>query len=256
MQPTPGDYSQLDFARWGFADDAVVVTGSGSGIGRATAVACARAGLRVGVWDMAADSAAATSDTIASAGGVAYALTVDVSDKAAIAEGFKTTKAALGPIRYLVNNAGPRAADPHSFDEGLRLGAGSVELVTASWLAASPPEPAAVVNVASVAGAIVGSEPTWYAANKAAIAGYTRALAITVAPAVRVNAVAPSLVNTPRVGKWTDSDQGRQWAEINPLKRWAVADDIAYPILFLLSPFAGYVNGVLLPIDAGQTLIL
>jgi 3-oxoacyl-[acyl-carrier protein] reductase len=73
---------------------------------------------------------------------------------------------------------------------------------------------------------------------------------------VRVNAVAPSLVNTPRTSKWTDSDLGRHWAEINPLQRWAVADDIAYPIVYLLSPLAGYVNGVLLPIDGGQTLVL
>jgi len=110
--------------------------------------------------------------------------------------------------------------------------------------------------VASVAGNVAGTDPPWYAANKAAIAGYTRAMAVALAPSVRVNAVAPSLVNTPRTSSWTDSDLGRHWAEVNPLGRWAVADDIALPIVYLLSPMAGYINGVLLVVDGGQTLVL
>jgi 3-oxoacyl-[acyl-carrier protein] reductase len=128
--------------------------------------------------------------------------------------------------------------------------------MTRAFMATNPPGDASIVNVASVAGNMAGTDPPWYAANKAAIAGYTRAMAVALAPHVRVNAVAPSLVNTPRTSKWTDSDLGRHWAEINPLQRWAVADDIAYPIAYLLSPLAGYVNGVLLPIDGGQTLVL
>jgi NAD(P)-dependent dehydrogenase (short-subunit alcohol dehydrogenase family) len=56
--------------------------------------------------------------------------------------------------------------------------------------------------------------------------------------------------------KWTESELGQRWAETNPLGRWAVADDIATAIVFLLSPLAGYINGVVLPIDGGQTLVL
>jgi 3-oxoacyl-[acyl-carrier protein] reductase len=246
----------MDLASWGFDRDAVVITGAGSGIGRATADACAALGLRVGVWDIAADAAESAAAALRAEGAPVHVEVVDVADRSAVERAFASTIAALGPIRYLVNNAGPRAADPHPFDEGLRMGAGSVELVTTTWLATAPPTPASVVNVASVAGTLVASDPVWYAANKAAIAGYTRALAVAVAPDVRVNAVAPSLVDTARTSKWTDSDLGRHWAEINPLKRWAVGTDIAYPIVFLLSPLAGYVNGVLLPIDGGQTLVL
>jgi 3-oxoacyl-[acyl-carrier protein] reductase len=110
--------------------------------------------------------------------------------------------------------------------------------------------------VSSVVGNIVGSEPIWSCSAKAAIAGYTRALALAVGRTVRVNAVAPSLVDTPRMTKWTESALGQHWAETNPLGRWAVADDVATVILFLLSPAAGYVNGVLLPVDGGQTLVL
>ena len=246
----------MDLARFGFGDDAVVITGGGSGIGRATAIACAALGLRVAVWDIVTDNARATIDALGIADTRSHLVIADVSDPAAVESAFAETIAHLGPVRYLVNNAGPRAADPYSFDEGMRLGAGSVELVTRAWMATSPPPVASIVNVASVAGNIAGTDPPWYAANKAAIAGYTRAMAIALAPHVRVNAVAPSLVNTPRTSKWTDSDLGRHWAEVNPLQRWAVAEDIAYPIVYLLSPLAGYVNGVLLPIDGGQTLVL
>ena len=246
----------MDLSRWGFGDDAVVITGGGSGIGRATASACAALGLRVAVWDIVADSARAAVDALGIDENRTHLAIADISDPDAVESAFAETIARLGPVRYLVNNAGPRAADPYSFDDGMRLGAGSVELVTRSWMATSPPDGASIVNVASVAGNIAGTDPPWYAANKAAIAGYTRAMAIALAPAVRVNAVAPSLVNTPRTSKWTDSDLGRHWAEVNPLQRWAVADDIAYPIVYLLSPLAGYINGVLLPVDGGQTLVL
>jgi 3-oxoacyl-[acyl-carrier protein] reductase len=246
----------MDLARWGFVDDAVVITGAGSGIGRATAIACAALGLRVAVWDIVADNARATIEALGIDATRSHLVIADVSDPGAVESAFAETIAHVGPVRYLVNNAGPRAADPYSFDDGMRLGAGSVELVTRSWLATAPPPDASIVNVASVAGNLAGTDPPWYAANKAAIAGYTRAMAIALAPNVRVNAVAPSLVNTPRTSKWTDSDLGRHWAEVNPLQRWAVADDIAYPIVYLLSPMAGYVNGVLLPVDGGQTLVL
>jgi 3-oxoacyl-[acyl-carrier protein] reductase len=155
-----------------------------------------------------------------------------------------------------VNNAGPRAADPRPFADGLVTAAGSMQLVTEQFLALEPGAGASIVNVGSVAGTIVASDPIWYASAKAAIAGYTRALAVAIGRTVRVNAVAPSLVNTPRMTKWTESELGQQWAETNPLGRWAVADDVARVIVFLLSPAAAYVNGVVLPVDGGQTLVL
>jgi 3-oxoacyl-[acyl-carrier protein] reductase len=131
-----------------------------------------------------------------------------------------------------------------------------MQAVTERFLEFDPEPGASVVNVASVAGSIVGADPIWYASAKAAIVGWTRALAVGIGRTVRVNAVAPSLVNTPRIAKWAESDLGRQWAETNPLGRWADADDVARAIVFLLSPAASYINGILLPVDGGQTLIL
>jgi NAD(P)-dependent dehydrogenase (short-subunit alcohol dehydrogenase family) len=247
----------MDIGRWGFEPGAVVViTGAGSGIGQATARRCSQLGLAVAVWDVDGAAAARTTDELTGQGARAIAREVDVTDAAGVAGAFGETTSALGPVRHLVNNAGPRAADPRPFADGLVAAAGSVQLVTDAFLALEPQPGASIVNVSSVVGNIVGSEPLWYCSAKAAIAGYTRALALAVAPDVRVNAVAPSLVDTPRMTKWTESELGRRWAETNPLGRWAVADDVATAILFLLSPASGYVTGVVLPVDGGQTLVL
>jgi NAD(P)-dependent dehydrogenase (short-subunit alcohol dehydrogenase family) len=249
----------IDMSRWGFEQGAVaVITGAASGIGRATALRCGELGLSVAVWDLDERAAAQTAATLSDRGVAVHVCAVDVTADEAVAEAFASTTRALGRPRHLVNNAGPRAADPRSFREGLSMAAGSMQAVTEQFLALSPApgSGASIVNVASVAGAIVGADPIWYASAKAAIVGYTRSLAIAIGKEVRVNAVGPSLVDTPRMTKWTESELGRHWAEVNPLGRWADADDVARAIVFLLSPAAGYVNGVLLPVDGGQTLVL
>jgi NAD(P)-dependent dehydrogenase (short-subunit alcohol dehydrogenase family) len=247
----------MDMSSWGFeAGATVVITGAASGIGQATARRCAELGLGVGVWDIDGEAARRMAAELHDGGARAYAVEVDVNDGPAVAEGFAATVDALGPVRHLVNNAGPRAADARPFAEGLATAAGSMQLVSEAFLALEPAPGASIVNVSSVVGNIVAGEPLWYCSAKAAIAGYTRALAALVGRTVRVNAVAPSLVDTPRMTKWTESEVGARWAETNPLGRWAIADEVAVAIVFLLSPLAAYVNGVLLPVDGGQTLVL
>ncbi len=247
----------MDMATWGFDDGAVVlVTGAASGIGRATAVRCAAAGLRVAAWDIDQGGLDEVAATIAAAGGTVRTATVDIFDDAAIDAGYVAIEQTWAPVRHLVNNAGPRSVDPYSFREAIDLAVGSMEAMIQRFLRAAPGPGASVVNVSSVAGNFTGSNPPWYPTAKAAIAGLTRALAWSAGTQARFNAVAPSLVATPRMTSYMESDVGRKWAAENPLGRWADGDDIARVILFLLSPFAGYVNGVLLPIDGGQTLVL
>ena len=160
-----------------------------------------------------------------------------------------------GVPRYLVNNAGPESRSSLGFDDALVLAVGSMNRVAEAWAAAGPPKEAAMVNVSSIAGNRLGAEPAWYAASKAGVAGLTRTLAVRHQGAIRVNAVGPGLVNTPRMTEFVVSPLGQQMADRNPLGRIAEPGDIAPVILFLLSPAAGYVNAVLLPVDGGYTSV-
>jgi 3-oxoacyl-[acyl-carrier protein] reductase len=247
----------MDVSTWGFEPGAVaVVTGAASGIGRATAIRCAQVGLRVAAWDVDREGLDELAAEIGGIGGTVEATLVDVFDDQAIDAAFDRVETNWANVRHLVNNAGPRSVDPYSFRDGLDRAVGSMEAMIRRFLSADPGAGASVVSVSSVAGNFTGSNPAWYPSAKAAIAGLTRALAWRDGARCRFNAVAPSLVATPRMASYMDSEAGTRWAETNPLGRWADGDDVARAILFLLSPFAGYVNGVLLPVDGGQTLVL
>ena len=237
-------------------EDVVVVTGAASGIGRATALLAGSLGLGVSLWDLNRAGADKVVVEIAEAGGRGVAISVDVTEDDVVAAAFAETSETLGVPRYLVNNAGPPSAADLEFREALQMAAGSVQMVTEKWMALELPEPAAVVNVASIAGNLVGAAPDWYGSSKAAIAGYTRFLAITHGKRLRANAVAPGPVDTPRMTAYLATEIGQAWRDSNPMGRIAEPEEIAAVICFLLSPAAGYVNGVLLPIDGGATLSL
>lgn len=239
---------------FGFAPgDTVIVTGAGSGIGRATALHAAEMGLAVAAWDLNPDGVAATVATITAAGGRAIASVADVSDDAQVDAAFADA-AELGAARYLVNNAGPASASELEFEKALVISVGSMRRVTNRWLDRGRQENAALVNLASVAGNLIGTQPDWYPASKAAIMGYTRHLAAYRTDEVRSNAVAPGMTDTPRLVGFTASDVGQRALSRIPMHRLATPDEIAWAILFLLSPLASYINGVLLTVDGGWTV--
>lgn len=233
--------------------DVLLVSGAGSGIGKAIANRAAQVGLTVAAWDLNAETVAATVQEITDGGGTALAVTADVSVQADIDRGIAESRL-LGPIRYLVNNAGPPSSAPRDFEYGLRLGVGSVRQMTETWLSGGVPVGAALVNVASVAGNLIGTDSDWYCAAKAAVNGYTKHLATYRADVVRSNAVAPGMTDTPRLTTFKESEVGKRALARNPLKRMATGDDIAWATLFLLSPLASYLNGVFLPVDGGWTM--
>lgn len=235
------------------AGDVVVVTGAGSGIGRSVAHIGARMGLHVAAWDRDAESVGLVADEIVAAGGQAVPMTVDVGVAADIEEAMARS-ATLGLVRHLVNNAGPPSTAALDFDDGVRLCVGSVRRVTEAWLTVSPAEGGSVVNIASVAGNVVGSSPDWYPTAKAGITGYTRHLATYRSDRLRANSVGPGMTDTPRLAGFALNELGQAVVRRIPLHRMGTPDEMAYVILFLLSPLAGYVNGAFVPVDGGWTV--
>jgi 3-oxoacyl-[acyl-carrier protein] reductase len=251
-QPMHGP--QYDLRGLGFkSGEAIVVTGAGSGIGRATAVMAARSGLAVAVWDMDATGARETLAEIQAAGGKAVAATVNVGDDAEVARAWEASRT-LGPCCYLVNNAGPGSSSTAPFYDNLMLAVGSVHRVTTSWLERYPDDAASVVSISSVAGNFQGGGPAvqpFYPAAKSAIAGYTRSLATRLKGKPRINSVAPGFTLTPRTVPYLERASMRDSVSRIPMGRAGYPEDIAAAVLFLLSPAAGYINGVLLPVDGG-----
>jgi NAD(P)-dependent dehydrogenase (short-subunit alcohol dehydrogenase family) len=238
----------------GFAPgDVVIVTGAGLGIGRATALQAAQVGLAVAAWDIDAGTVAQTAADIEAAGGKAVAVTADVTDGAQVAAALDAS-AALGEARYLVNNAGPASSRELDFDLALTICVGSMRRVANAWLDRGRQDDAALVNVASVAGNIIGTSPDWYPASKAAITGYTRHLAAYRSDVVRANAIAPGMIDTRRLTGFLASEIGQRALTRIPLHRLGTPKEIAWAILFLLSPLASYVNGILLTADGGWTV--
>lgn len=253
-----GDF--LGFA----AGSRAIVTGAASGIGAATA----RGLLAQGVEVIGIDIDGARLSALDPDAGF-HPYVIDTSRPADVAEGMARIADRHGPIAHLVNNAGPPSSLPLTIEEGLAHTAGSVQRMTAAWVAALPEniEHASVVNVASVAGAVAGGPPPalisgrggaaengWYPAGKAAVAGLTRWHAVSAAGRYRTNAIAPGITLTPRLGDITGGAYGRDVLARTPLGRLAEADDIARAIIFLLSPAASFINGQTLVVDGGGGL--
>jgi NAD(P)-dependent dehydrogenase (short-subunit alcohol dehydrogenase family) len=230
------------------------VTGAGSGIGRASAIRASAMGLRVAAWDIDSESVNDTVRTITETGGVATAFVADVSVARDVERAFDATREALGQPLYLLNNAGPSSSAQLDFDTAMTMCVGSMRRMTEKWAAPGLPEGAAVVVMSSVAGNRVGVASDWYTAAKAALMGYVRHLASYRAGEMRANAVAPGMTDTPRLASFAASETGARVLARIPLKRMATPDEVACASLFLLSPAASYINGVLLPVDGGWTI--
>ncbi len=235
-----------------------LITGAGSGIGRAIALQLAGEGYRVVANDFRLEAAQAVADAI---GGAAIAVGGDVSVEADVAAMVAAANA-FGPVTHLVNNAGHvhqgRFTDltPADFDRMIAVHLRGTFLCIHAVLPGMVARGAGViVNVASQLGQIGGIELVHYSAAKAGIIGLTKALAREVsAQGIRVNAVAPGPINTPLVRALSADWQAAKAAEL-PLGRFGEPEEVAATVAFLCSPAASLFVGQTLGPNSGDVML-
>jgi 3-oxoacyl-[acyl-carrier protein] reductase len=239
-----------------------LVTGAGSGIGRAIAEKLAREGERVVVNDLEEASAEEVVAGIEESGGEATSAPGDVSDPEDVGRMVGRAREAFGPIEVLVNNAGYGQQKPfveltvEDFDRMIGVHLRGTFLCTSAVL---PGMLAAgrgvIVNVASQLGQIGGVELSHYSAAKAGIIGLTKSLAREVsAQGVRVNAVAPGPINTELVLSLSEEWRRNKAAEL-PLGRFGEPWEVAETVAFLASEGAALYVGQTLGPNSGDVML-
>ena len=243
---------------------AALVTGAGSGIGRAVADALAADGWRVAVLGRSPEAIAATATELAGHGTPVLPVVADVRDSAAVEQAVAHAEAELGPLRALINNAGvqrlAKAVDVTEadwddvLDTNLKGAFLCAQAVGRRMLERGS---GTVVNVASAAAFVAVEERSAYAASKAGLVMLTRVMALEWASrGVRVNAVAPTFVDT-ALARQTFARHGAREKIIGsiPMGRLATTDDVVGAVTFLLDErSAGFVTGQVITIDGGFTL--
>ncbi|MFG1624220.1 SDR family NAD(P)-dependent oxidoreductase [Kribbella sp. NPDC049227] len=232
-----------------------LVTGSASGIGAATARRFAKDGMVVAIHSRSSREAGVA--LAAELGGSYHQ--ADLEDDAAASGLVPSVLAEHGRLDVLVNNAGISWPVPHAELDGLSAADWrrllDVNLI-APWLLCTAALPAlrasggCVVNVTSHAGVRPKGSSIAYAASKAALNHVTKLLAAALGPDVRVNAVAPGLVDTPLTASWTEAQQ--LWKTSSPMRRAAQPSDVADLISSLVHN--SYITGEVVLLDGGLNL--
>ncbi|MBV9562720.1 MAG: glucose 1-dehydrogenase [Bradyrhizobium sp.] len=244
------------------AGEVAIVTGAGSGIGRAIARRLARDGMKVIVADIAGQAAAAVADAITAEGHAAKAVEGDVSREQDVAAIVAAARETFGECDVLVNNAGivhqAKFIDltPADFDRMLAVHVRGTFLCTHAVLGPMlAKRRGVIVNIASQLGQIGGVELVHYSAAKAAIIGLTKSLAREVsAQGVRVNAIAPGPINTPLVMAISEDWRKAKAREL-PLGRFGEPEEVASAVAFIASDEAALFVGQTLGPNSGDVML-
>ena len=237
-----------------------VVTGGGSGIGRAICLQLAQDGAAVSVWDLNGESAEQTVAMIADAGGQAIACVGDASAKADINRAATMTREALGPITILVNNAGISSFTPFmDISEEMidRIMAINIkgpmlccqeiipDMLAAGW--------GRIINISSSSAQTGAPMMCHYSASKGGVIAFTKSLGLELATkGITVNNIPPGFVDTPML-RQSPVDIDKQ-IEASPMKRAGKPEDIATACAFLASEQAGYITGLTLGVNGGRVM--
>lgn len=237
---------------------AALITGASAGIGKATAKLLAAAGASVCLVARDEVRLAATVAEIAAAGGRAIGVAGDADHPASRELSVRRCVDELGSLDILVNNVGggvPSTALVDMDEETVRsLITHNLETALfysqLAWRAWMSEHGGAIVNISSLGGIQPKSGFGWYGVTKAGLNFLTRALALELAPKVRVNAVAPGVIVTA-----SSTPEYRQMAMKRPLQRLGEPDEIAATVLSLVAPMASFTTGQVIAVDGGGLLM-
>ncbi|RLL46856.1 SDR family oxidoreductase [Oceanobacillus piezotolerans] len=244
-------------------DKSVIITGGGSGIGKTTAIRLAKEGARVMVTDINVDSAHETTKIIKENNGISEALEVDVTKVEDIKMMIKKTVDVFGNLDTLINNAGISNPETllHKTDEetwnkvidvclnGVYLGMKYAipELIKNGG--------GTIINTSSIAGIKGQKFLSAYSAAKSGVIAITKTTALEYGKyGIRVNAIAPSIIDTPIVDGWKESHKWEILSTANALRRIGQPEEVAETILFLASDKSSFITGRTLAIDGGTLL--
>jgi len=246
-----------------FAGRGILVTGAGSGIGRAAAQLFANEGGRVAVVDQDENEAQATVTSIRQAGGEALAIGADVSREADCRGMVERALAAYGRLHVAFNNAGIGASGFAVADEEEVTWSRLIDVnLKGIFLAMKYEIPAmvsagggAIVNTASVAGLVGERGIGAYSASKHGVVGLTRTAALDyIGQGVRINAVCPGATRTRILANWFQDPKVESFIlSHHPIGRIAEPEEIARAVLFLASDDASFIVGQALAVDGGLT---